>query len=149
FRVHLQGNVKTVLTLMPVSGGWFNKITDPDEIVESHMELTSNVDEPIKLQLQPNPAKSPWELKVDEVTPGKKWNNTLTTAPPLPSGYLSYQYRFSTGNPRLPTWTLFASAFRPERICAEPQNMIFPNTFNTVMPPPTVTIENYGKTLIK
>src|SRR5262249_22112001 len=43
----------------------------------------------------------------------------------------------------------FASAFRPERVCAEPQNMIFPNSFNTMMPPPQVMVENYGKTPVK
>lgn len=151
-RVTLQGRVKTVLTMTPSAGASFGEIIDPSTEIVHDLELTSNVEEPIRLEQIPvnnfRPGAQPFDVKVEEKEPGKKWKIALRTVPPMPVGNFYNTFQFKTGHPRLPVWTLSASAYRPERISCKPVQLLYPDNYSG-SPPLAVEIFNYGKNPVR
>lgn len=161
FRVIMEGHVKTLLTMTPNSCGTFAEIIDPDSELTQTAIVTSNVDEPITLEVLPDgPARRPpnasapasqparpFALDLEEIEAGKKWKVTVRTVPPLPSGYLQHYFRIKTSHPNKPVWPLRASAYRPPRIAAKPVNIRLPEEVRGGSPFGT-DIMNYGKATV-
>lgn len=146
-RVTLQGTIKTVLTMTPPDLGLFGEIVGPNPAMTREADLTSNVPEPVKLELLKAPVRSPFDLQIKEVEQGKRWHLTLKTVPPLPVGYAQLPFQIKTDHPKLPVLTVTASVYHPAKIYARPPAVRLPDA--AASQPFAVDVINTGKTPFK
>ncbi|MBI5864442.1 MAG: DUF1573 domain-containing protein [Planctomycetes bacterium] len=80
------------------------------------IELKNAYPQPLKLDLTPQPADSPYELRLDELERGRRYRLTATTGSKLKAGSNYTYVELHTDSPQHPKFKVVVSAFGMERI---------------------------------
>jgi len=120
--LQIKGIVKKVFDIQPNPRLTFGRIERNETAVQS-IELRSNMDEPAALKLKPLPRDGAFDVKLEEVTPGKTYTLSATTRPPLPLGSSTMTIELDTGIERLPVLAVNVSAYIAPRVYVRPAKL--------------------------
>lgn len=88
------------------------------------IELKSNMPEKVSPKLEPLPADSPFDVRLEELEPGTKFKLTAALKPPLAFGRYSVEAVVETGVERLPKMSISVSAIVPEPVSVRPDRLM-------------------------
>lgn len=119
----VRGVVKQVYECKPVNRLAFGQVLF-DALETRSIELTNNLSEPIKLSLPPEARQPMFEIRLDEIEPGRKYKLSATTRPPLrpASNYLNLKLK--TDHARFPTLDIAVSAYAVDRVGVSPTEIL-------------------------
>lgn len=97
----ITGNVKPVYEVKPVDSLSFGKLYRGTQDART-VTITNLYTEPMRARLKPGQDYRPYEVSLKEIEPGRKYEVTARTLPPLGVGVQRTTVMFETGIPRLP-----------------------------------------------
>jgi hypothetical protein len=118
----LHGEVWNAFEAKPQAALAFGKV-QPSSRKSKSIELISNVEEKAHPKLRPIGADVPFEVKLEEIEPGKKYRLRAETKPPLALGDNRVKVVIETGVERLPTMSISVSARAMERVSVWPEKL--------------------------
>lgn len=120
----LKGEIWEPVTIEPAYLT-FKSVTDPKEVYTQSAKITNNTEAPLKIKsVKINNDNFSTDLK--EIKPGKEYELTVQTVPPLKSGYNYANVEIETDNPESPALTIRAFANVVPIVQASPSQLIFP-----------------------
>ncbi|HUW83206.1 MAG TPA: DUF1573 domain-containing protein [Phycisphaerae bacterium] len=126
-RVSIHGTVKQLIQKEPKGGFTFGRI-QPAQSQNKQVELTSNADEPLELEIVEVTPKG-FNVTLETVEEGKRFLLTAQIQPPLERGMHKGHVLLKTNLPKMPQLKVPLSAYIPERITVVPRKiMVFSST---------------------
>ena len=117
--IRVTGIVKKVYDAKPANRITFAKI-ERDSLTTQSIELRNNMEEEVVLKLKPFDEPPPFEIKLEEIEPGRVYKLSATTKPPLKLGANSVNIVLETGLEKFPSLTIPASAYIAPRVYVQP-----------------------------
>jgi len=149
-RLKLRGEVKRYVDVIP-QGANFGKLTT-QEIHERVINITGNMDTPLKLTLQP-PADSKFKFDLVEKVPGKQFDLHVTASPPFDEGQLKTTLMIQTNVEAQKEIPVDISATVPARLEIQPPTVTLskPRSDGPSTEPISrvLKVTNYGKNPVK
>lgn len=121
-QLSVAGEVKNVYDMKPASRVIFPRL-ERDSKTTQTIEMTNNMDKPVFLKLKPSKAKSPFDIKLEEVEAGQKYKLVVATLPPLKTGANNTKVEIATGVERIPTMSVNVSAYITARVSVSPPRL--------------------------
>jgi hypothetical protein len=120
--IHVTGTVKKVYDAKPANRITFAKI-ERDSLATQSIELRNNMEEEVVLKLKPFDEPPPFEIKLEEIEPGRVYKLSATTKPPLQLGANSVNIVLETGLKEFPSLTIPASVYIAPRVYVQPPSL--------------------------
>jgi hypothetical protein len=121
--IQIKGEIRNLFEGKPSQQLLFGTLTT-DATESQSITLTNNYDKPIHLKLQDLPPTAQFDVKFEEVSPGKEYRLTATTKPPMPPGGRFTEVHLLTGIPDRPEMKVSVNAFVQERISCSPMQVV-------------------------
>jgi len=118
----VRGEVWHVYDGHPVPRIVFGQV-QPDTVLTESIELTCNMDKPVPLKLRPPGRAQPFEIRLTELEPGRRYRLTATIRPPLQLGINAVAAVLETGLKKIPTMVVPVNAFACERVSVTPPQL--------------------------
>jgi len=125
--VKVTGSVKALVAATPSDRVVFKDV-DVDSVQSQTVRLETKYDKPINLKLRANQKLGPFEVEVKEVEPGKLYELTASTKPPLRPGANSASVLLETGLEKPPTISVSLNANVPPQVQVLPGRLAVPVT---------------------
>ena len=125
--VKVTGTVKALVAATPSDRVVFKDV-DVDSVQSQTVRLEPKYDKPINLKLRANQKLGPFEVEVKEVEPGKLYELTASTKPPLRPGANSATVLLETGLEKPPTISVSLKANVPPQVQVLPGRLVVPVT---------------------
>ncbi len=132
-RIHVKGVVKQFVDMKPIDRISFGRLTD-GEVVEKSIEIVNNLEEKMQLKLTPPAATDPWEAKLEELEPGKRYRLTAKTRPPFESQSLTGSILIETGLDRVKELRIPVNGMIPDVVEISPPRLFVPSTVTRPIP---------------
>ena len=121
--ISVRGKVKPLYMMSPRKGFVFEPMLDDARTTRS-IKLTSKYDGPLKLKLKEDQDFGPLAIAFKELEPGKEFELTATTVPPLTEGWSRVKIVLTTGLERSPELPIdVAISVQPNVLC-QPSRLI-------------------------
>jgi len=120
--IRVTGTVRKVYDAKPANRITFAKI-ERDSLTTQSIELRNNMEEEVVLKLKPFDEPPPFEIKLEEIEPGRVYQLSATTKPPLKLGANSVNIVLETGLEKFPSLTIPASAYIAPRVYVKPSRL--------------------------
>jgi len=120
--IPVKGNVKPLFTTTPNNRINF-QVVGEEEAQTQVMRLQSRYDKPLALKLKEGQDFGRFEVKLNELVPGKEWDLVVTTKPPLPVGFSRANVVLETGLETPESVSFFVSANAQPRVFATPPKL--------------------------
>lgn len=120
--IKVMGTVKSPLTMTPSDRIAFSNL-ERDAVVSQTIKLATNFDSPLNLKLRENQTLEPFQVELKEVEPGKLYELTATTKPPLRLNMNSVTVFLETGNEKVPSIPVYVSAHVPPLVSLTPPRL--------------------------
>lgn len=120
----LKGTIWTPIDVQPAYVN-FGAITDTDHPKEQIVKITNKLDD--KIDIKNVKSSNPmFRVEVKPVTEGKEYEMKVTVLPPMPTGSQVANITAETGNAKMATLTVNATAYVPARVEVQPQKILIP-----------------------
>jgi hypothetical protein len=110
--IRVSGTVKPLVAATPSDRIAFNDL-ETNSVESRTVQLESQYDAPLHLKLRENPNPGPFTVELKELEPGKRYELTATTKPPLPVNTNSTTVVLDTGLEKAPTVSVYLTARSP------------------------------------
>lgn len=130
--IRVTGTVKALIVATPKDRIYFNDL-EPDSVESQTIRIEPKYDTPINLRLRENQNFGPFTVALKEVEPGKLYELTATTKPPLPTPAASGTALLETGVEKVPTIPIQMTAIVPPRVSVSPPQLVIPPTASQPM----------------
>lgn len=129
-QIQVKGGIKQLFQVAPTNRVTFAGLERNTEQTRE-VTLTSNVKEPVKLEIKGMSGNPPFEAKLEPIEEGKTYKLIVKTVPPLKLGSNATVITLSTDNERFPTMTIPVSAYVAPRVQASPMVLYVPRKGST------------------
>ncbi len=125
--IPVRGEVRALFAGDPSNRVTF-KALDGDSVESRTVKLTNQYGQPLNLKLREGQNYGPFDVSLKSIKPGMEYELTVTTKPPLNTGYNNSKVILETGAEEVPALTVQISARVPPRIVAIPSRVLVPST---------------------
>ncbi len=120
--INVTGKVKSLIAATPSDRVVFNDLA-PDARESQTIRLVSQYDQPLALKLREPRGPEPFDVELKELDPGKLYDLTITTRPPLKDGANFTNVVLETGLPNPPTYSVSVNAVVTPPVSVTPRRL--------------------------
>jgi hypothetical protein len=121
--IKVSGTVKPLVAATPADRISFSDL-EVDSVQSQTIKLESKYDTPLNLKLRENQDFGPFTVEFKEVEPGKLYELTATTKPPLPTPVGTATVLLETGLEKVPAVSIQLNASVPPRVAVMPPQLV-------------------------
>lgn len=120
--IRVNGSVKALVAATPSDRVAFSNL-ETDSVESRTIQLESQYNAPLNLKLRENPNPGPFTVELKELEPGKRYELTVTTKPPLALNLNNTTVILETGLNTAPTVPVYLTASVPPRVAVIPARL--------------------------
>ncbi len=120
--VKVTGTVKALVAASPSDRLVFNNL-ESDSVESQTVRLATKYDSPLNLKLRENQNSEPFTVALEEVEPGKRYDLTVTTKPPLRPNANATTVVLETGLEKVPTVPVYVTANVTPQVAVAPSRL--------------------------
>jgi hypothetical protein len=120
--IKVMGTVKSPVTMTPSDRIAFSNL-ERDAVVSQTIRLATNFDSPLNLKQRENQKLEPFQVELKELEPGRLYELTATTKPPLRLNMNNATVFLETGNEKVPSIPVYVSAHVPPLVSLTPPRL--------------------------
>jgi hypothetical protein len=132
--IPVQGTVKPLYEIKPSEFIVFDEL-DRDSQASGSVRIESKFSGALHMKLLPNHDREwgPFDVKLTEIQPGREYEVSATTDPPLPVGRSTGTVQVDTGLPNVQPVSVRLSAYVPPRLVVQPERLFVTPQFTQPM----------------